>query len=64
MDVILGSERAEHYRAWELVAKRRAESTKSRGLRGSYLELARRWAELAEKVEAALRRRDGRDRQD
>ena len=57
-EFIPGGERAEHYRAWEEVAKRRADSTRSGSLRKSYLELARRWAELAEKVEAALRAGD------
>ena len=43
------------YRELERLARHRAESTKLRPLRQSYLELARGWAELADRLATALR---------
>jgi hypothetical protein len=48
-------ERVARYCAFEQMALRRAESTKSGALQESYLELARGWAALAEQIEQTIR---------
>jgi hypothetical protein len=50
-------ERVTRYRAFEKAALSRADETKQRHLRGSYLTLAKAWADLANRLEGTIQSR-------